>query len=358
MKSLFLVLVYFTYCSVSAQNKFIIRVIDAETSKGIANANVLVVGNESISKSNFLGYVELSTKPSKVFISDISYELVSFELDKKNPNVQIALKPEINNLPPVLITDNMSVEYSYSEDLLQLEEERRDSTKVTIADSEQEPIFPGGMNSFYNYLKKSIPNDLIDRKISSTKVFFTILKNGSVRTDTIISDSPELSKTIEGALENADPWLPALQWETPTTRQYLLSFKWLNAKDYNSVDTISRDDLKKFYMFLADNLKYPRGSFENEVIVTQFMLTHVGSIDGIKIISGDNTDYIGEIQRVLSLFEGFDPIIVNGEYLTKTFTLPIVFKHYESDLSFDKSQKEFINLLSEVVVTTTQKPKN
>lgn len=87
--------------------------------------------------------------------------------------------------------------------------------------------------------------------------------------------------------------------------------------------------VKRFYVFLSNNLKYPSDSKKNKEqgqVVLKFIVEKDGTLSDIKVLRGISSSLDDEAIRVLQLSPKWEPGIQNGRAARTSFTVPITFR--------------------------------
>lgn len=107
-----------------------------------------------------------------------------------------------------------------------LDEPTKSSEIKKTDDLDEQPIFSGGMDAFFEYISKNyqIPSEIINKKLRG-KVFanFIIEKDGSISDIKILKDMGYgTGNEAERVLKNAPKWIPGKQNGVPVRVQYSL----------------------------------------------------------------------------------------------------------------------------------------
>jgi len=214
---------------------------------------------------------------------------------------------------------------------------------------EQEPIPPGGMQSFFQYLQANLryPDSAAKQRIEG-KVFvsFVVETDGSLtNVKALRSVSHDLDSEAVRVVSNAPKWKPGIQNGRAVRVQYsvAVSFKLqteepiiigFNPADTNKVFTAVEQEpspkggLSVFYQYLQQSIHYPetakKKNIQGKVFLT-FVVEKDGTLDNIKVLRGVSEDIDAEAVRVLSYALKWNPGMQKGKPVRVQYVVPISF---------------------------------
>ena len=236
--------------SVCGQRQITGKLIDVETKKPVKEALVKVEGKDIETRSNFLGFFQLTVDSLDQLLIDIEgYELARVSIPQTN-SFQVALT---KSAPPIFLV------------------------------VEQSATFPGGLPAFYDYVSKNLRFPRNARGVNG-KVFIEFVIDTTGR---IPKDDVKVLKGLHPALDDeavrvvrgAPAWYPGRQKGKPVRQRMVLPIMF----ETDGPTTTYND----FYSFIAKNIRYP---YEARKL----------GIEGVVLLSFD-TDNLGRILRVVML---------------------------------------------------------
>ena len=190
-----------TTISVSGQRTVTGRLVDKETGKPVKDASITQIGTDIKTTSNALGFFQLQVD------STVNIEIVSSDY----PPMQVKL-PEVNSfkieLTKPLVTNK------------QVEE--------VFVVYEEPASFPGGMQSFNNYINKNIkfPKEVKNGTISGkVLVDFVIDSTGQIPPDEIKIKQGLCKSCDEEAIrliKGSPKWNPGVQRDKPVRQRMIM----------------------------------------------------------------------------------------------------------------------------------------
>jgi len=208
---------------------------------------------------------------------------------------------------------------------------------------EQEPIPPGGMIGFFQYLQANTkyPDSAAKKRIEG-KVFvtFVVERDGSL-TDVKVtrSVSPDLDVEAVRVVGNAPKWKPGIQNGRAVRVQYSVAISFKLPPLYATPDTLKvftaveqeptpHGGIAAFYQYLEQNIHYPedakKKNIQGKVFLT-FVIEKDGSLSDIKVLRGVSADIDAEAIRVIKNAPKWDPGMQNGRPVRVQYQVPIGF---------------------------------
>ena len=190
-----------TTISVDGQRTVTGRLVDKETGKPIKDASITQIGTDVKTNSNALGFFQLQVD------STVIIEIVSSDY----PTMQVKL-PEVNSfkieLTKPAVTDKLVEEV------------------FTVY--EEPASFPGGMQSFYNYINKNIkfPKEVKNGTINGkVLVDFVIDSTGQIPPDEVKIKQGLCKPCDEEAIrliKGSPKWNPGVQRDKPVRQRMIM----------------------------------------------------------------------------------------------------------------------------------------
>ena len=300
------------------------RIVDDETSKPIAYADVTLSGLALSTSTNQLGFFQFEIPPNakELIISRIGYEASKVVVPDVN-KFQIKLK-RVFILLPLIDLNSPSL------------------SKTDLDPSWKSPIdsFPnntnaqydGGWMTFSTNILEILRTDSVLNSLSDTltHVRFSSEIDGSF---SIISVTPKnnLMYNLLKSTYKLNHWKSAVQNNKTITQYFDLPI----GKDIEEVFTVIEETatpvggFPDFYKFVFKNLKYPqeakRKGIEGKVYV-QFIIQMDGSISDIKVIHSLGFGCDEEAIRIMSIAPKWIPGKQRGNPVRQRYTLPIIFR--------------------------------
>jgi TonB family protein len=325
------------------------RLVDEETQKGIAGATVSLVDPERKTITNQLGYFSLAVNPSDDAIIISSIGFIAGKIAVPPDNV---FKAPVKRDYVTLI--GLDLDTFPVEDL-----EPHDSTSARVTERiKANAEYPGGWQNFYN----DFASELHHRSYSSVipdsirHILFTVSNNGSITDIRVPDGTDSLKLIVDLAFKKLKAWQPARQNHFTTAQHFELPFQW--TKRMRPEDIMPASPLggsKKFYDFVARNIKYPVKAKNRNVtgkVYVGFFVERDGSLSGVRAVKGIGWGCDEEAVRVVSLWSKWNPGTHKGQPMRQYFTLPISFA-IDGVITPDNS-RGFPKSYYEWMVTNTQ----
>lgn len=321
---LLIVLAVFSLAPVFGQRQITGKLIDSESKKPVKDAVIKIEGSEFQTRSNFLGFFQLSVDSLDYLIVDSEgYELAMVQVPDVN-TFQIALSKGAAEPLTFLVVENSAT-------------------------------FPGGMPAFYKYFgsKLRYPEDA-RRKGITGKVFVEFV------IDTAGNIPPEEVKILKGLTKSCDDevlrvmkgspsWIPGTQRGQPVRQRMVLPISFFIGEI-----PYYRD----FYSFMSRNIHYPleaRKSGLEGAILVDFGVDDTGEITSVLAPYDIGGGFVEEIKKVLEIVPNELVIPLIKESNSKIFTLPVLFG-LEKPLDYVKPALERRTfLLNAVNITATSR---
>lgn len=212
---------------------------------------------------------------------------------------------------------------------------------------EKQPSFPGGTQSFLQYLASNIKYPAEDRKNNvqgRVVAQFVVEKDGSLSDVKVLrTPSAAMGEEAVRVLSISPKWTPALQGGRPVRAQYTVPVNFTLDKKidedyskvqynriYDAVDIMPypKGGTKAFQEYLKKNLKYPEADKQNKVegkVTTQVVVEADGRLSNIKVLSSPNASMANEAVRVLKNAPKWNPAVQKGRKIRLQYTVPINF---------------------------------
>nr|WP_068887733.1 TonB family protein [Pedobacter panaciterrae] len=295
----------------------------------------------------------ISTYPNFKSIPDGNYTINSqFKLSyDTTPSVPVEFKNQ--NLPALkdYVALNEVVVIGY---VGKSSSSNNDNSKVyDFVSLDQQPSFPGGMQQFYEYLKKSVkyPQEAQKNRIEG-KVYLSFI----VETDGELSDITVMRGVGSGLDEEAvrvikesPKWIPGVQNNKKVRVKYNIPIAFhLSPQQANSGNTQTAPQnnekvfdfvsletqpsfpggMEKFYEFLKKTVKYPKEAQDKNIqgkVFVSMVVEKDGTLTDIKVDRklGGGTDE--EAVRVLKASPKWVPGVQQGQKVRVKYNIPISF---------------------------------
>lgn len=118
---------------------------------------------------------------------------------------------------------------------------------------------------------------------------------------------------------------------TYSTHSFAQQKKPAPVTDFSKLDVEAEfpGGMKALYKFIAENIKYPEESRNNNVegkVFVQFTVSDLGNVIDAKVLKGLNSELNAESLRVINKMPKWKPAEQHGAPVSSVFTLPISFK--------------------------------
>ncbi|TDD94571.1 energy transducer TonB [Flavobacterium cellulosilyticum] len=209
---------------------------------------------------------------------------------------------------------------------------------------EKIPEFPGGMNEFYNFIRK---NYTAPSKTLSDKVLvrFIVEKDGSLSSFKVLkSVNYDSDKEAVRVLSICPNWIPGekngqkvrCKFTLPISKLiYNYQIHTYSAQQslkgviYNSAGMEKKPEfpggIEKLHEFIRNNYIAPSKGVKGNVFVT-FIIEIDGSLSDIKVLRDPGYGTAAEVIRVMSKCPNWIPGEQNGQKVRTTYSLPIPIK--------------------------------
>lgn len=228
-------------------------IMDEEGNR-LAGAHVVVKGGSLGATTDVNGRFSLGEIPlnSSVVVSFIGYEYQEFVVSKKKQIVRVKLKRKIESLEEVLITGNPAEIPDATLDKAMEDEEN------VLAVVEENPEFPGGISSMYQFLGSNLryPLEAVENRIEG-KVFVSFIVNdhGYIRDVKILKGlgygTDEESVRVVLSMPK---WKPARQNGKNVAVRYNLPLSFV----LNKVADVGRQEVKEQPRVIMATPVYPK----------------------------------------------------------------------------------------------------
>jgi TonB family protein len=202
---------------------------------------------------------------------------------------------------------------------------------------EQQPVFPGGMAGFIEYLAGNVKYPAADEsaKLEGTvEVGFIVEINGGISNIKALNGpSEDMKAEAIRAVAMSPKWVPGKQNNQPVRVSYTVPvFFSLNAAKpiYATVEAQPRfpGGLEGLGRFFSNNIQYPTADRENGVsgkVLLTFAVERDGTLSDIKALSGPSEAMKEEAVRVLLKSPKWRPGIINNRIVRTAYTVPVQF---------------------------------
>lgn len=209
---------------------------------------------------------------------------------------------------------------------------------------EKIPEFPGGMNEFYNFIRKNY-NAPSEGLASKVMVSFVIEKDGSLSSFKVLkSVNYDSDKEAVRVLSICPNWIPGekngqkvrCKFTLPISKLiYNYQIRTDSAQQslkgviYNSAGIEKKPEfpggIEKLYEFIRNNYIAPSKGVKGNVYVT-FIIEIDGSLSEIKVLRDLGYGTAAEVIRVMSKCPNWIPGEQKGQKVRTTYSLPIPIK--------------------------------
>lgn len=209
---------------------------------------------------------------------------------------------------------------------------------------EKIPEFPGGMNEFYNFIRKNYnaPSKTLSDKVL---VRFIIEKDGSLSSFKVLkSVNDDSDKEAVRVLSICPNWIPGekngqkvrCKFTLPISKliynyqiQTHSAQQSLKGVIYNSAGIEKKPEfpggIEKLHEFIRNNYIAPSKGVKGNAYVT-FIIEIDGSLSDIKVLRDLGYGTAAEVIRVMSKCPNWIPGEQNGQKVRTTYSLPIPIK--------------------------------
>jgi hypothetical protein len=310
--------------SVSGQRQITGKIIDGETKKPVKDALVKVEGANLETRSNFLGFFQLTIDSlNQLLIDSDGYELAKVQVPAVN-SFQIALTKSIEQ-PIFLVV-------------------------------EKSATFPGGIPAFYDYIMKNLRFPRDARGING-KVFVDFVID---TTGWILSEDVKITKSLCKSCDaeairvvrGSPRWNPGTQRGKPVRQRLVLPI----AFQTDAPETYYKD----FDSFISQNIKYPYEARSHGIegaVFVDFEVDQAGRVIVFTIVKDIGATCSDEVRRVILNVPSELMVSLSKQSNSQKFTLPVLFGLQQPFKNHELIPKSDGFLLSEVNITAINKPR-
>ncbi|MEQ9592906.1 MAG: TonB family protein [Cyclobacteriaceae bacterium] len=305
------------------------RVVDAETQRPIANANVVVLGTTEGSITNHLGFFSLTLE------KETAQELVISHIGFKTSKVQV---PESDNFKVLLQKEYLDIaEFDLAFfNPIDLPLMKKDSTFKAEKESgefyqvEVDAEYPGGWDYFFTDLGSMIIDDSVFRLgMDSVLIKFEVDGKGNSVVEETTGDSLKDKDYFTRLFSRLPKWRPAKQRGRAVSQYFTLPLKW-SEEVFTIIEEPARPlgGMPNFYKFIGDNLRYPaqaRSALVGGRVFVEFIINEDGKISDTKVVSGIGYGCDEEAIRVISMAPNWQPGLAKGKPVKQRLVMPITF---------------------------------
>ncbi len=188
---------------------------------------------------------------------------------------------------------------------------------------EKQPIFPGGIAKFYEYLGKEIKYPEVAKKNKTQgKVFvsFTVEQNGKLSNVNVTKGlSAETDAEALRVLKNSPNWNPGILNGKPVRVKYNINVNF-NLSTKTEKMTAVKSGIQpeypggtsKLYSYLAKHIKYPAQAKKDKVKGKVFLAFNVeqdGTLSDLQVTKGLSKETDAEALRVMQSAPRWNPAI-------------------------------------------------
>lgn len=188
---------------------------------------------------------------------------------------------------------------------------------------EKQPIFPGGIAKFYEYLGKEIKYPEVAKKNKTQgKVFvsFTVEQNGKLSNVNVTKGlSAETDAEALRVLKNSPNWNPGILNGKPVRVKYNINVNF-NLSTKTEKMTAVKSGIQpeypggssKLYSYLAKHIKYPAQAKKDKVEGKVFLAFNVeqdGTLSDLQVTKGLSKETDAEALRVMQSAPRWNPAI-------------------------------------------------
>lgn len=301
--------------SLFSQDRSLIgRVVESGTEKPIKDVNITIPGTTIATFSNHLGYFEVAVDRAKyttLQISHINYKILQLQIPAED-RFKLYLEKDTVLLNVLNLNQYPKIGAGTSG-------RKNNADSLAI---ESEALFPGGMESFYNYMGNALAPMLSQLDTTGLEVIFTINETGQAA-DFSISDVNERTKaSVIIAFDKMPAWIPATQRQKKVNQLFVLPVKRFIVPDPKSLD------VKELYSFIQRNIKYPaqarRMGIEGAVYI-EFDTDETGNVVHTKLLKGLDESCNEEVKRIIGILPSDLVKSLSEEAHKKQFVLPVFF---------------------------------
>ncbi len=277
----------------SQERKIIGRILDSGTQMPIKDANVVILGATSGTFTNQIGFFELTIDASihkALIVSHRGFKTYEIQIPAED-HFKLFLEKEYTllnklnlNAYPKRVANELTSEVSKT---------KNDSDIIIV---ESDASFPGGLNNFYDFIGNALASELPQVDEQGFNIVFEINESGEA-VEISISDSTELVKTaVRQTFQKMPNWTPATQRQNRVSQYFLLPIISADIPDIEALD------LKDFYNFFSENIKYPvqarRMGIEGAVFA-EFQVDNLGNVISVKLLKDIGADCGDEVRRII-----------------------------------------------------------
>lgn len=332
IKLIFCFIVLAHFCN-SQNHEILGRVVDAETGKPLAGANVIIVGTTNGTTTNHLGFFKIDNpKKTNLAISYIGYLTYQFSIPPSNN--MLAKLPRfyqpLNRLDlRYFVLKNLStIDGTANNEKSVVENKDNEGFKVV----ERNAVYSGGIDFFYNELGRLLKIDSIYQQIPDSlfRLKFTVAVDSSFSFNGFEPTLPKVEKFLNRSIGSFKKWTPAEQRGVQVP-QYFEIIVDNSVREFFQAEVPAEPvgGNEQFEKYISKNLRYPklarRMGVEGKVFVS-FVVNENGLIDRVKVIKGVGAGCDEEAVRLISSCPAWIPGKHQGKTVKQLIVKPILFQ--------------------------------
>lgn len=335
------------------------QVLNAETKRPIAGANVTVrdTNNKTFTDKN--GKFELSAIKGDVLIVAFLGMQTQSVIVKDNASFLIKMRFEVENLNEIVVAGHIP-----SKEKVFIEANKNDITtheEATYANPFVWPEFPGGMEGCRKFIMKNLKYpDVVKRAGIEGRVIvqFIVKGDGTVSCVEILSGvCPELDAEALRVINMMPKWRPGTDRGMPIDMKFTFPIDFrlltLSPDEWDKADDVyTYDDLYEVYekqqifvephempefpgsmkecmRFITKNIVYPVCALENKIegrVIVRFVIRKDGTITYPHIGRGVCPCLDAEALRVVNMMPKWKPARNGDGPLDMKFSIPVMFR--------------------------------
>lgn len=199
---------------------------------------------------------------------------------------------------------------------------------------QKQPIYPGGISSFYHYIRSEIKYpDVAKKNNIKGKVFasFVVENDGSLTDVKIVRGlSKETDAEAIRVLKNSPKWAPAVLNGKTVRVKYNINVNFDLDKQTNKQTKANAEvnrtpeypgGLTKLYSYLGKNLRYPAQARKDKIsgkVMLSFFVEEDGSLSNMNVLKGLSKETDEEALRVMKSSPKWNPGIDESGHTVKT----------------------------------------
>jgi periplasmic protein TonB len=317
------------------------RVLEEGSQRPLKNVNIVIFETTTGTFTNHLGFfqIDLQKNEAVLVLSHVGYLTSQIEIPKED-KISVVLKRESTLLPLLDLTAPIQ---TVNANTLNKQSASNSENFIVV---ESNAAYPGGLESFFNYVKErrnrfeNLPKQIVGFD-------FTVDETGYVHDFKLIGGDTidnEIVNDLKSIIEKGPKWEPATQRQIPVTQSFTLPVKFsagleivypekFGAEQYSNISKNCQPvtGFDEFYKVLNATKSYPKTALKNGyegVVFVTCIVDEKGQIikSSVGVLKGLGGGIDEEASRLIKSSSPWTPAKSGDANVRQRVILPIEFR--------------------------------